>query len=117
MAGGIFFDEFEVSTEKNIGQPSDSHRQIAPLAYIKGCIPLRCLSELVRCFHTHFTMFREPIPNRSLDRYSAICYREYNFLPSFIFLLASCFSFVLAVARYAFELTRNNLLNNQIKSI
>ena len=30
-------------------------------------------------------------PNRSLDRYSAICYREYNFLPSFILLLASCF--------------------------
>ncbi len=50
MAGGIFFEEFEVSTEKYIGQPSDSHRQIAPLAYIKGCIPLRCLSELVRCF-------------------------------------------------------------------
>lgn len=61
MAGGIFFEEFEVSTEKYIGQPSDSHRQIAPLAYIKGCIPLRCLSELVRCFHTHFTMFREPL--------------------------------------------------------
>ena len=61
MTGGIFFEEFEVSTEKYIGQPSDSHRQIAPLAYIKGCIPLRCLSELVRCFHTHFTMFREPL--------------------------------------------------------
>ena len=61
MAGGIFFEEFEVSTEKYIGQPSDSLRQIAPLAYIKGCIPLRCLSELVRCFHTHFTMFREPL--------------------------------------------------------
>ena len=61
MAGGIFFEEFEVSTEKNIGKPSDSHRQIAPLAYIKGCIPLRYLSELVRCFHTHFTMFREPL--------------------------------------------------------
>lgn len=27
----------------------------------KGCIPLRCLSELVRCFHSHFTMFREPL--------------------------------------------------------
>lgn len=34
MAGGIFFEEFEVNTEKYIGQPSDSHRQIAPLAYI-----------------------------------------------------------------------------------
>jgi len=32
-------------------------------------------------------------------------------------LLASCFSFVLAVARYAFELTVNNLLNNLIKSV
>ncbi len=30
-------------------------------------------------------------PNRSLDRYCAICCGEYNFLPSFIFLLASCF--------------------------
>ncbi len=34
MTGGIFFEEFEVSSEKYIGQPSDSHRQIAPLAYI-----------------------------------------------------------------------------------
>ena len=47
--------------------------------------------------------------NRSLDRYCAICYREYNFLPSFIFLLASCCSFVLDVALYAFELTTNHL--------
>ena len=31
-------------------------------------------------------------PNRSLDRYDAICYREYNFLSSFIFLLVSCCS-------------------------
>ena len=30
-------------------------------------------------------------PNRSLDRYSAACSRKGNFLPSFIFLLASCF--------------------------
>ena len=30
-------------------------------------------------------------PNRLLDRYCAICCREYNFLPSFIFLLESCF--------------------------
>ena len=30
-------------------------------------------------------------PNRSLDRYCAICCREYSFLPSFIFLLAFCF--------------------------
>ena len=57
------------------------------------------------------------IPNRSLDRYSSARYGEDNFLSSFIFLLASCFSFVLAVARYAFELTTNNLLSNQIKSV
>ena len=56
-------------------------------------------------------------PNRSLDRYSAIRYRENNFLPSSIFLLASCFLFVLDVARYAFELTTNHLLNNPMKSV
>ena len=56
-------------------------------------------------------------PNRSLDRYSADPYEEDNFLSSFIFLLASCFSFVLDVARYAFKLTKNHLLNNQIKSV
>ena len=39
MTGGIFFEEFEVSTEKYIGQPSDSHRQIAPLAYIIRVYP------------------------------------------------------------------------------
>lgn len=39
MAGGIFFEEFEVSSEKYIGQPSDSHRQIAPLAYIIRVYP------------------------------------------------------------------------------
>ena len=56
-------------------------------------------------------------PNRSLDHYCAICYIEYNFLISFIFLLASCCSFVLDVARYAIEQTKNKLLNNQTKSI
>ena len=56
-------------------------------------------------------------PNRSLDRYSAIRYREANFLPSFIFLLASCFLFVLDVAHYAFELTTNHLLNNIMKYV
>ncbi|EKX92235.1 hypothetical protein HMPREF9999_00776 [Alloprevotella sp. oral taxon 473 str. F0040] len=56
-------------------------------------------------------------PNRSLDRYSANCSGEENFLSSFIFLLASCFSLVLDVARYAFKLTTNHLLNNQIKSV
>ena len=57
------------------------------------------------------------IPNWSLDRYGAIRYGKDNFLSSFIFLLASCCSFVLDVARYAFELTINHLLNNQIKSV
>ena len=56
-------------------------------------------------------------PNRSLDRYSTIRNWKDNFLSSFIFLLASCFSFVLAVARYAFEPTVNNLLNNLMKSV
>lgn len=60
---------------------------------------------------------KELNPNQSLDRYSATRNRIDNFLSSFIFLLASCLSFVLAVARYAFELTTNNLLNNQIKSV
>ena len=40
-----------------------------------------------------------------------------NFLPSSIFLLASCFLFVLDVARYAFELTINHLFNNLMKSV
>ena len=57
------------------------------------------------------------IPNRSLDRYGTNRHWKDNFLTSFIFLLASCFSFVLDVARYAFELTTNDLLNHQIKSI
>ena len=52
-------------------------------------------------------------PNRSLDRYSANRYVEDNFLVSFIFLLASCFSFVFD----AFKLTKNHLLNHQIKSV
>ena len=56
-------------------------------------------------------------PNRSLDRYSAIRYRENNFLTSIIFLLASCFLFVLDVARYAFELTTNHLRNNLMKYV
>ena len=57
------------------------------------------------------------IPNPSLDRYSAARYGEDNFLSSSIFLLASCFSFVLAVARYAFALTVNHLLNNLMKFV
>ena len=32
-------------------------------------------------------------------------------------MLASCFSFVLDVARYVFELTTNHLLNNPMKSV
>ena len=65
----------------------------------------------------HFLVGETIIPNRSLDRYGAIRYGKDNFLSSFIRLLASCLSLVLAVARYAFELTTNNLLNNQIKSV
>lgn len=57
------------------------------------------------------------IPNPSLDRYSGIRYKEDNFLISFIFLLTSYFSFVLAVTHYAIELTTNNLLNNPMKSV
>ncbi|RKV75745.1 MAG: hypothetical protein D8H91_13080 [Alloprevotella sp.] len=56
-------------------------------------------------------------PNWSLDRYSAIHYREDNFLPSSIFLLAFCFLLVLDVVRYTFELTTNHLLNNPMKSV
>lgn len=37
-------------------------------------------------------------------------------MSSFIILLASFFSFFLAVAHYDFELTVNNLLNNLMKS-
>ena|GEM_PF-5925954 len=40
--------------------------------------------------------------NRLLDRYRAVRHGEDNILSSFIFLLISYFSFVLAVARYAF---------------
>ncbi len=75
----------------------------------------------VRQLSAHHQVFGLPLlkvnPNRSLDRYSAIRYREDNFLPSFIFLLASCFLLVLDVARYAFELTNNHLLNNLMKSV
>ena len=56
------------------------------------------------------------IPNRSLDRKNAIGNEKPYFLSSFIFLLASCFSFVFAVARYAFKLTTNYLLNHLMKS-
>ncbi|RKV82180.1 MAG: hypothetical protein D8H91_01565 [Alloprevotella sp.] len=56
-------------------------------------------------------------PNRSLDRKSATSNGKDYFLSSFFFLLASCFLFVLCVARYAIEQTKNKLLNNQIKSV
>ena len=56
-------------------------------------------------------------PNQSLDRYSTVRNLKDTFLSYFIILLASCFSFVLAVARYAFEPTVNNLLNNLMKSV
>ena len=69
------------------------------------------------CQRRNSSSFPTLIQNRSLDRYSAIRYREDNFLPSFIFLQASCFSFILDGIRYAFELTTNHLLNNPMKSI
>ena len=56
-------------------------------------------------------------PNRSLDRKSATGNEKDYFLSSFILLLAFYFSFVLDVARYAFELTTNHLLNNPMKSV
>ena len=40
-----------------------------------------------------------------------------DFLSSFIFLLASYFSFVLNLARYASEVTTNHLLNNPMKNV
>ena len=46
-----------------------------------------------------------------------IVIEKINFLSSFIFLLASCFSLVLAVASYACELMVNNLLNNLMKFV
>ena len=107
------------------------------------CFPknVRCFPKNVRCFPRNLRCFLENVPcfllairhrtmrfcykdtrgwlnpNRSLDRYSTTRDWKDNFLSSFIFLLASCFSFVLAVARYAFELTVNNLLNNLMKSV
>jgi len=61
-------------------------------------------------------LFSSLNPNRLLDRYSAERNGADSFLISFIFLLASCFSFVLDLARYAFELTTNHLLNYQVSS-
>ena len=63
-----------------------------------------------------FATFVRQSPNRSLDRKSITGNGKDHFLPSFIFLLASRFSFVLDVARYAIDQTRNKLLNNQVKS-
>ena len=57
------------------------------------------------------------IPNRSLDRKNAIGNEKPYFLSFCIFLLASCCSFALAVARYAFEFTINHLLNNLMKAV
>ena len=65
------------------------------------------------CWELNFDPKLALNPNRSLDRYSANRYGEDNFLASFIFLLASCFSFVLD----AFKLMKNHLLNHQIKSV
>ena len=60
------------------------------------------------CLELNFDPKLVLTPNRSLDRYSANRYGEDSFLSSFIFLLVSCFSFVLDV----FKLTKNHLLNH-----
>ena len=75
------------------------------------------MTALGTAFWSLFAFNMQDNPNRSLDPYSAIRYKENYFLPSFIFLLAFCFLFVLDVARYAFELTNNHLLNNLMKSV
>ena len=69
------------------------------------------------CQCVNSSSFPTFIQNRSLDRYSGIRCREDNFLPSFIFLQTSCFSFILDVILYTFEHTTNHLLNNPMKSI
>ena len=70
------------------------------------------------CFMGNDVLFmQDNILVLQLDRYSTTRNWKDNFLSSFIFLLAYCFSFVLAVAHYAFELTVNNLLNNGMKSV
>ena len=56
-------------------------------------------------------------PNLLLERCNAVCYGKNNFLSSFILLLASCFSFVLTIVRYAFALMVNHLLNTLMKSV
>ena len=75
------------------------------------------MTALGTAFWSLFAFNMQDNPNRSLDPYSAIRYKENYFLPSFIFLLAFCFLFVLDVARYTFELTNNHLLNNLMKSV
>ena len=57
------------------------------------------------------------IPNRSLDRYDAARYGEDNFLSSVIFLLASLFFVRSRRSPLHQRLTKNHLLNNQIKSV
>ncbi len=56
-----------------------------------------------------------PKPQSVVRLYNASGNGKDDFLSSFIFLLASYFSFVLNLARYAFELTTNHLLNNPKK--
>ena len=58
-----------------------------------------------------------PKPQSVVRLYNASGNGKDDFLSSFIFLLASYFSFVLNLARYAFELTTNHLLNNSMKSV
>ena len=104
---GTFFGEINDISPKMKGFPpkrGESNRNVIDNS--------RSLSRFFRELSPH-CFFN---PNRSLDRYSTARYGEDNFLSSFIFLLASCCSFVLAVARYVFELTTNHLLNNLMKS-
>ena len=58
-----------------------------------------------------------PSPQSVIRPYNASGNGKDDFLSSFIFLLASCFSFVFNLARYAFELTTNHLLNNPMKNV
>ena len=113
----VFYNNLcDTCDSKNIKTPGMRARTRTRECTFKICLnPNRSLDS--EPIWVYLLRVRRIIPNRSLDRYCAICYIVYNFLPSFIFLLASCCSFVLAVARYAFELTINHLLNNLMKSV
>ena len=96
-----------------------SRRQTSPsaAALTLNISLLCCAAVAVSMVNGEVGFVHRDNPNRLLDCYSTVRNWKDNFLSSFIFLLASCFSFVLAVARYAFEPTVNNLLNNLMKSV